>query len=60
MLFTVRKPDGSTENRRHVPYTLQNIGDRVHAHDARTGRLIGRFIDKATAERICNSITEPA
>jgi hypothetical protein len=59
MVFQVKRPDGSLEWRRHVPFHVLPDGNRWKAVHAGNGRLMGRFDTQAIAERSMASVTEP-
>jgi hypothetical protein len=58
MIFTVNRPDGSTEYRRHVPFHILPDGNRWRAVHAGNGRLLGRFDTAALAEKCMRGMTE--
>lgn len=61
MQFQVRRPDGSLEWRRHVPWNLVQCGNSEwHAIHAGNRRLVARsFISAAHLETIMACVTEP-
>jgi hypothetical protein len=58
MIFTVKRPDGSIEHRRHVPFNILQDGARWKAVHAGSGQLLGRFDSQELAERSLSSTTE--
>lgn len=59
MEFQTRRPDGSLEWRRHIPFHLLPDGQRWKAVHAGNGRLLGRFDTRELGERSMASMTEP-
>ena len=59
MEFQARRPDGSLEWRRHVPFHILPDGQRFKAMHAGNGRLLGRFDTVEIAERSMRCMTEP-
>lgn len=59
MEFQVRRPDGSLEWRRHVPFHILPDGARFKAVHAGNGKICGRFDSIKIAERSMGSMTEP-
>ena len=59
MEFQIRRPDGSLEWRRHVPFHILPDGRRWKAIHAENGRLQGRFDTREIAERSMGMMTEP-
>jgi|LakMenEpi03Aug12_release.lakeMendotaPanAssembly.Ray.scaffolds.fasta_scaffold367833_3 hypothetical protein len=58
MIFTVTRPDGSTEYRRHVPFNIIPDGARWKAVHAGNGQLLGRFDTAELAEQCMLCTTE--
>lgn len=61
MEFQIRRPDGSLEWRRHIPWNLVQHGAcEWHAIHASNGRLLARsFISAAHLESTMSGVTEP-
>ena len=59
MEFQIRRPDGSLEWRRHVPFHILPDGQRFKAVHAGNGRLLGRFDTVEIAERSMRCMTDP-
>ena len=60
MVFQVKRPDGSLEWRRHVPWNLVQVsGSEWHAIHAGDGRLVARdYVSAAHLESVMASMTE--
>lgn len=58
MEFQARRPDGSMEWRRHVPFHILPDGQRFKVVHAGNGRLLGRFDTVEIAERSMRCMTE--
>lgn len=58
MIFAVKRPDGSTEYRRHIPFHIFHDGDRWRAVHSGNGQLLGKFDTAELAENCMRCMTE--
>lgn len=61
MQFTILRPNGTREHRRHVDYTIRQTGPREWCAYRTDGSLLGRSrISENHLRAVCNTCTEPA
>ena len=59
MKFTIQRPDGTTERRQHIAYSVRQTGPTEWTAYTTSGRVLGRStVSESSLRTNCNSCTE--